>query len=154
MNFKFIAALVAAIALCATTARAQSQTDVSTIHVDVTTGHEINSFDPDEAMGSSIDALSHFSIDKVYTPHIIQESLSAGWGPISYRNNTELRMAAQEAWSVPSGGPSGATSTLSRIAGADTIPRGSGIHSLLNGTMARTRSTGSPSRDGRTVRWE
>ena len=33
-------------------------------------------------------------IDKVYTPHIIQESLSAGWGPITYRNNSELRMAA------------------------------------------------------------
>src|SRR2546422_7336577 len=30
----------------------------------------------------------------VYTPHIIQEALSAGWGPITYRNNTELRMAA------------------------------------------------------------
>ena len=45
-------------------------------------------------MGSSIDVLSHDGIDKVYTPHIIQESLSAGWGPISYRNNSELRMAA------------------------------------------------------------
>ncbi|MBV8069783.1 MAG: discoidin domain-containing protein, partial [Acidobacteriaceae bacterium] len=33
-------------------------------------------------------------IDLVYTPHIIQESLSAGWGPITYRNNSELRMAA------------------------------------------------------------
>jgi len=30
----------------------------------------------------------------VYTPHIIQEALSAGWGPITYRVNTELRMAA------------------------------------------------------------
>ena len=33
-------------------------------------------------------------IDKVFTPHILQESLSAGWGPITYRNNSELRMAA------------------------------------------------------------
>jgi hypothetical protein len=45
-------------------------------------------------MGSSIDVLSRTDIDKVFTPHIIQESLSAGWGPITYRNNTELRMAA------------------------------------------------------------
>jgi len=45
-------------------------------------------------MGSSIDVLSRTGIDKVFAPHIIQESLSAGWGPITYRNNTELRMAA------------------------------------------------------------
>jgi hypothetical protein len=66
----------------------------STVHIDATPGHAINSFDPDRALGSSIDVLSHDGIDKVYTPHIIQESLSAGWGPISYRNNSELRMAA------------------------------------------------------------
>ena len=65
-----------------------------TVHVDVTPAHAINSFDPDSALGSSIDVLSRAGIDKVFTPHIIQESLSAGWGPISYRNNSELRMAA------------------------------------------------------------
>src|SRR5437870_11139160 len=66
----------------------------ATVHVDTTRGHSINSFDPDSALGSSIDVLSRMGIDKVYTPHIVQESISAGWGPISYRNNTELRMAA------------------------------------------------------------
>src|SRR5881227_3706571 len=65
-----------------------------TVRIDATPGHAINAFDPDSALGSSIDVLSRIDIDKVYTPHIIQESLSAGWGPISYRNNTELRMAA------------------------------------------------------------
>jgi hypothetical protein len=65
-----------------------------TVRVDITPGHAINSFDPDSALGSSIDVLSRDGIDKVFTPHIIQESLSAGWGPISYRNNSELRMAA------------------------------------------------------------
>src|SRR5207237_5315490 len=64
------------------------------IRVDVTPGHVINSFDPDSALGSSIDVLSRTGIDKVYTPHIVQEALSAGWGPITYRTNTELRMAA------------------------------------------------------------
>ncbi len=68
--------------------------EVATVHVDATPGHAINSFDPDNALGSSIDVLSRIGIDKVYMPHIIQESLSAGWGPITYRNNTELRMAA------------------------------------------------------------
>jgi F5/8 type C domain-containing protein len=70
----------------------QSTSEPATVHVD--TSHAINSFDPDSALGSSIDVLSRTGIDKVYTPHIIQESLSAGWGPISYRNNSELRMAA------------------------------------------------------------
>ncbi len=66
----------------------------STVRVDVTPGHAINTFDPDSALGSSIDVLSRTDINRVYTPHIIQEALSAGWGPITYRNNTELRMAA------------------------------------------------------------
>ena len=66
----------------------------ATVRVDATPGHIINSFDPDSALGTSIDVLSRNDINKVYTPHIVQESLSAGWGPITYRNNTELRMAA------------------------------------------------------------
>ena len=74
--------------------RVAEDEQTATVHVDVTPGHAINSFDPDSALGSSIDVLSHDGIDKVYTPHIIQESLSAGWGPITYRNNSELRMAA------------------------------------------------------------
>src|ERR1051326_647582 len=73
------------------TALAQNVPD-GTVRVDTT--HPINSFDPDSALGSSIDVLSRLDINNVFTPHIIQESLSAGWGPITYRNNTELRMAA------------------------------------------------------------
>ena len=72
----------------------QSEEAVATVRVDATPGHVINAFDPDSALGSSIDVLSRREIDLVYTPHIIAESLSAGWGPITYRNNTELRMAA------------------------------------------------------------
>src|SRR6266404_9703484 len=77
-----------------------------TVRIDATPGHAINAFDPDSALGSSIDVLSRTDIDQVYSPHIIQESLSAGWGPITYRNNTELRMAAWHwtengAWSDP-----------------------------------------------------
>src|SRR5215468_6517164 len=64
------------------------------VHVDTTPNSVLNSFDPDSALGSSLDVLSHAGIDKVHSPHIVQESLSAGWGPITYRNNTELRMAA------------------------------------------------------------
>jgi hypothetical protein len=67
---------------------------IPAVHIDVTPKQVLNSFDPDSALGSSIDVLSRRDIDYVFSPHIIQESLSAGWGPISYRNNTELRMAA------------------------------------------------------------
>ena len=67
---------------------------IVTVRVDATPSHVINRFDPDSALGSSIDVLSRNDINRVYTPHIIQEALSAGWGPITYRNNTELRMAA------------------------------------------------------------
>jgi len=82
-------ATVAAAALCVT---APAQT--GTVRVDTTPAHALNSFNPDTAMGSSLDVLSKSGIDKVFTPHIIQEALSAGWGTITYRNNTELRMAA------------------------------------------------------------
>ena len=73
---------------------AQVQSEPATLHVDITPSHVINSFDPDSALGSSMDVLSRIDIDRVYTPHIVQEALSAGWGPITYRNNTELRMGA------------------------------------------------------------
>ena len=71
-----------------------AESKVAVVSVDVNPRHLLNSFDPDRSLGSSIDVLSREGIDKVYTPHIIQEALSAGWGPITYRNNTELRMAA------------------------------------------------------------
>ena len=83
------ASLLALLSLAATLAFAQSP---GLVHVDTT--HELNAFDPDTALGSSVDVLSHRDIDAVYSPHILQESLSAGWGPITYRNNSELRMAA------------------------------------------------------------
>jgi len=86
---------VTAITLCLPTAFAQSAAGAAqtgTIRVDAK--RIINSFDPDAALGSSIDVLSRIDINSVFTPHILQESLSAGWGPITYRNNTELRMAA------------------------------------------------------------
>ena len=74
------------------TASAQSKAaepQTATVHVDVTPGHAINSFDPDSALGSSIDVLSRTGIDRVYTPHIIQEVALRGMGadhlPQQYR---------------------------------------------------------------------
>jgi hypothetical protein len=92
----FTSILVVATALIQSRGLAQTEASapIGTVRVDTTPAHILNSFDPDSALGSSIDVLSREGIDKVFTPHIIQESLSAGWGPITYRVNTELRMAA------------------------------------------------------------
>ena len=90
----FVVGISIAILLHASVSSAQGQEEVTPVRVDITAGHAINSFDPDRALGSSLDVLSHEGIDKVFSPHIVEESLSAGWGPITYRNNTELRMGA------------------------------------------------------------
>jgi hypothetical protein len=65
---------------------------VAIIRVDASKA--IKSFDPDRALGTSIDILPEGVVDKVYTPAILKESLSSGWGPITYRQNTELQGAA------------------------------------------------------------
>jgi len=88
------------------TTQSRPTSEPAIVHVDATPKHRLNAFDPDQALGSSLDVLSRTGIDKVHSPHIVQESLSAGWGPITYRNNTELRMAAWHwnengSWSDP-----------------------------------------------------
>jgi hypothetical protein len=109
-NVLLFTAICGVVTLINPVSRAQSGTStappVAVVHVDVTPNHLLNSFDPDRSLGSSIDVLSHSGIDHVYTPHILQESLSAGWGPTTYRNNSELRMAAWHwtengSWSDP-----------------------------------------------------
>ena len=77
---------------------------VTIIQVDA--AHVLKKFDPDRAFGTSIDILRPGELDKVYSEAILKESLSAGWGPISYRQNTELTGAAWHwnpngAWSDP-----------------------------------------------------
>ncbi len=65
-----------------------------TVTVDVSPGKAI-AFDPDKALGTSMDILSAKEFDTVYSEPIMKASLSAGWGPISYRQNTEL---TYDAW--------------------------------------------------------
>jgi hypothetical protein len=61
-------------------ARGQETNNIAFVHVDAAPGHAINTFDPDKALGSSIDVLSRDGIEKVFTPHIIQELLSPAGG--------------------------------------------------------------------------
>ena len=90
MNFPALSRCLTCLAIfaCAVPLRAQ------TVHVDVTPSKAL-AFDPDKAMGSSIDILPAKDFEKVYSEPIIKESLSAGWGPITYRQNTEL---TYDAW--------------------------------------------------------
>lgn len=65
-----------------------------TIRVDTAPSHAIP-FDPNKALGTSLDILPAANFEQVFSESNLKESLSAGWGPISYRQNTELNY---EAW--------------------------------------------------------
>jgi hypothetical protein len=58
-------------------------------------GHALAEFRPNEALGASIDRVPTGSVDALYSPRVIEQILSAGWGAVSYRLNTELHV---EAW--------------------------------------------------------
>jgi F5/8 type C domain len=64
-----------------------------TITVDVS--HSVNHFVPSETLGAGVDRIPVEAIDKDLLPASLQMSLSAGWHPVSFRQNTEL---AVEAW--------------------------------------------------------
>jgi F5/8 type C domain len=80
--------LVSTFLLVAGVARTQ------TIRVDTTPSRAIP-FDPDKALGTSLDILPAVNFNEVFSEPNLKKSLSAGWGPISYRQNTELTI---EAW--------------------------------------------------------
>src|SRR5215472_3754975 len=64
-----------------------------TVTFDLSPGKAIG-FDPDKSLGSSLDILPAKTFEKVFAPETIKQSLSAGWGPITYRQNTELSIGA------------------------------------------------------------
>ena len=79
-----------------------------TVTVDATPGHVVNSFSPLYALGSTVDRIPSNSTDEFFKPEAIQKILSAGWGAISYRQNTELFVQAwhwnpKGTWSDPAG---------------------------------------------------
>jgi F5/8 type C domain len=66
----------------------------NTVTIDATPSHLANTFSPHRTLGTSIDILPYGSVDKLYVEPTIQRALSAGWGPMTYRQNTELQIAA------------------------------------------------------------
>ena len=89
--------------VCASTA-VQAQT----LRVDVTPSHVANTFRPLYALGSTVDRVPSNATDVFFEPDQIKQILSAGWGMISYRQNTELFVQAwhwnpKGTWSDPAG---------------------------------------------------
>jgi F5/8 type C domain len=83
-------------------------TQAQTVQVDITHSHMRKSFVPNQALGGGIDRLSKPFIDDTFTKPVIDRVLEAGWGPVSYRQNTELYTEAwhwnpQGKWSSPKG---------------------------------------------------
>ena len=79
---------------------------VATVHVDVTPEHVLNTIYPDTATGAWMDDLSKKQVDNLTKPETIQAVKNLGWGSITMRNNSELRLAAWHwnengAWSDP-----------------------------------------------------
>ena len=76
------------------------------ITVDITPGHATNAISPMRSLGAGIDRDPLDSVKTIYAPTDIARMLSAGWGAISYRLNTELSIQAwhwnpEGQWSDP-----------------------------------------------------
>src|SRR6185312_1484837 len=78
------------------------------IRVDITPGHMRNRFVPNQTLGAGIDRIPKQTIDTMFVPAVVNRVLQAGWGPVTYRQNTELYMEAwhwnpKGTWSDPAG---------------------------------------------------
>ena len=78
------------------------------VRVDATPSHLANKFRPIYALGSTVDRVPSNATDTFFRPDQIKQILSAGWGIISYRQNTDLFVQAwhwnpKGMWSDPAG---------------------------------------------------
>ena len=95
------ALLVACCALC-------DSAVAQTVQVDITPSHVVNTFRPLYALGSTVDRVPSNATDVFFRPDQIAQIQKAGWGVISYRQNTDLFVQAwhwnpKGKWSDPSG---------------------------------------------------
>ena len=65
-----------------------------TVTVDATPSHVVNKFSPLYALGSTVDRVPSNATDVFFRPDQVKKVLSAGWGVISYRQNTDLFVQA------------------------------------------------------------
>jgi len=81
-------------------------TQAQTVTVDAAASHVANTFSPIHAMGTTLDRIPSNTTDTFFEPDQIKQILEAGWGPVSYRQNTELFVQAwhwnpKGTWSDP-----------------------------------------------------
>ena len=79
-----------------------------TVRIDATPSHIANTFSPLRAFGATLDRIPSNATDSFFRPDQIKQYLEAGFGPISYRQNTELFVQAwhwnaKGSWSDPAG---------------------------------------------------
>jgi hypothetical protein len=65
-----------------------------TVRVDATPSHVANTFSPLYALGSTVDRIPSNATDTFFRADQIKQILSAGWGVVSYRQNTDLFVQA------------------------------------------------------------
>lgn len=102
--YEHSASILLTIAFLSLSVLAYSQT----ITIDATPSHVLNRFSPLRALGSTVDRVPSNATDVFFRPDQIQKVLSAGWGVISYRQNTDLFVQAwhwnpKGTWSNPAG---------------------------------------------------
>ena len=83
-------------------------TSAQTVRVDATPSHVVNKFSPVYALGSTVDRVPSNATEMFLRPDQVKQILSAGWGVISYRQNTDLFVQAwhwnpKGTWSDSSG---------------------------------------------------
>src|SRR5690242_16431457 len=100
LNVKRRMSLVLGTAICIWMAGAASSQNIV---VDAAASHAVNSFSPPRALGGAIDRLrggatkeeNEKNTERLLTGPVLRELLGAGWGTVTYRQNTELMI---EAW--------------------------------------------------------
>src|SRR5256885_4915072 len=93
--------------LLATCCALSSIASAQSVQVDVTPSHVVNRFSPLYALGSTVDRVPSNATDVFFRPDQIAQIQQAGWGVISYRQNTDLFVQAwhwnpKGKWSDPS----------------------------------------------------
>src|SRR5271163_320628 len=91
---------------------AASTCAAQTIQVDITPAHATNHFVPNQTLGAGVDRIAQEAIDKGLAQPALDQALSSGWQPVTYRQNTELAVEAwhwnpQGTWSDASGSGQG-----------------------------------------------
>jgi hypothetical protein len=132
--------LLSSVAICVSSAAVFGQQ----VTVDITAGHAVNIISPVRALGAGVDRDPLSSVSTLFDSAHVGQMLSAGYGPVSYRLNTELAIQAWH-WN-PTGTWSDAANQQGYFVGApnysDGIQRSFGYNLLHRGVTKNQGSSG------------